>query len=45
MQASLEAKRAAALAYLGTKWCLHPRNRVPKQPTPLVLERARSIQQ
>jgi hypothetical protein len=44
MQASLEAKRAAAIAWLGAKWLLHPANRVPKQPTAMVLDRARPQQ-
>lgn len=38
-------KRAAALAFLGTKWILHPVNRVQKQPAPLVLERTRATPQ
>ena len=38
-------KRAAALAWLGTKWILHPANRVQKRPVPLVLERTRATPQ
>lgn len=37
---SLDEKRAAALAYLGEKWALHPVNRVKKCPSRSVLSRS-----
>jgi hypothetical protein len=41
---AIEAKRAAAIAWLGAKWLLHPANHVPKQPAPMVLDRVRAQQ-
>jgi hypothetical protein len=37
---SLDEKRAAALAYLGEKWILHPANKVQKCPARSVLSRS-----